>query len=95
MMNIAHQGDPCHWPEPDNNYLNTCSVCEVVFHGPKRARVCHVHRLEGLARQAEALAAYEEAHKDEQAEKFFPQSSVFMYRNGWTAGWIAAKYPAP
>ena len=93
MKNLLPQDDPGNWPEPNNDYFNTCGACEVTFIGPKRAHLCYIHQQEAEARHAEATAAYEEAHKDKSAERYFGESSIFMYRNGWIAGWMSLKYP--
>jgi len=89
---LPEQGGPVNWPEPDNNYINTCRACERTFFGPKRAPCCHECFLIGMERRKEGEAAYDAEHPDQQYG--FSETSLVVYREGWISGWTTAKHGA-
>ena len=93
IRNWPDKDDPVNWPEPDNNYINTCVTCDNTFFGPKRAPCCHVCYSIGLERRAMAMAAYDEEHKDPRYG--FNETSLAVYREGWITGWTTAHFAKP
>lgn len=86
---LPEANSPVNWPEPDNNYVNTCRSCELTFFGPKRAPCCHACFQVGMQRRKEGEAAYEEEHKEPRYG--FDQTALVVYREGWISGWQSGK----